>query len=874
MTYTIKELTQKLKISHVAILKALRNTPCELKKIDTSFKRVKHYKYENLPNRYKERLAKLPSLLSGQDTSSSCEIGDRNNTSSHKILSLSEKGESSLHCSILAPYTYNSALVQKKYSSQESRYIGMDSNFAQSEQLTSVALNSSSKIECLVQNVNKAQIDKAIKFQLANSNSNILAVSSQTTKGMIYNQVRSNDATNSKASCNKTNDNLAQSEYDNSNVSKRVKGIRYQHLSIPFNTSASSSCPTNNKNKAFTKKYFCASSKNQEKAIKKLKFIELYLKRHKSLNQSRFIENTLKHSLEFDILGNISIKQLNDWLRKYKEAKAKGQNIVEAFIDGRGKEKNSTALSIQMQEMAQRYFLKQSHPVISTIYLLMSEHFGLAMPSYDALNNFYKRWKKANPQLFTFSQSPDKYKSKFLVSLGSESSKALYKNHFWELDATSADVVCSDGKRYTILGIIDIATRRSIFKVEESNSIFAVTRLLRAGILKFGIPENIVVDNGKEFISNHFASVCANLDIAIHTTPPFSGEKKPFIERMFGTLARGLFRYIPGFIGHNVAMKSQIQARQSFAHKIMAIQKANKQIRNKEKEEAFIKLFRIKKENIGVDINIALSKEQLQEVCDTWVEKIYEQREHKGLNKSPIKAWNSYKMAVKSISDERMLDLLLGKSVLCSVGKKGIRLDNCTYWHNELLKFMGRKLKVMTNDNLGEVVVYEPQTMQLICKAVDLKHYGVSREESIKARKQQSKIVQQFNKAIKMAQNTNDTTLIDVMKAKEKYEISNTIASTKRTAVTSILLDESHKLQELDILELESSKTYDFKNKDSNGIPKKILQGGRPTFVTYEDRFVWCLEKNEWNDKDLKLKDLKPSSYERALNKFNQRRLA
>jgi len=837
MTYTIKELTQKFKISHVAIIKALRNTPYELKKIDVSFKRVKHYKYENLPNRYKDKLAKLGDLV----PSTICEIGDSNNTSSHKILSLSEKSESSSYCSILAPYTYNSALVQKKYSSQESRYIGIDGSFAQDEQLTSLALNSSSKRECEIQNVDKAQIDKTIKFQLANSNTKV-----------FYNQVSSNNVTNNSKSKQDT---------------KHRQSTRYQHLAIPLDTTPSS-YSTNKPNKAFTKRYFSASSKNQEKAIKKLKFIELYLKRHKSLNQSRFIENTLKHSLEFDILGNISIKQLNDWLRKYKEAKAKGQNIVEAFIDSRGALKNSTALSIQMQEMAQRYFLKQSHPVISTIYLLMSEHFGLAMPSYDALNNFYKRWKKANPQLFTFSQSPDKWKSKFLISLGSESSKALYKNHFWELDATSADVVCNDGKRYTILGLIDIATRRSIFKVEESNSIFAVTRLLRAGILKFGIPENIVVDNGKEFISNHFASVCANLDIAVHTTPPFSGEKKPFIERMFGTLARGLFRYIPGFIGHNVAMKSQIQARQSFAHKIMAIQKANKQIKNKEKEEAFIKLFRIKKENIGVDINIALSKEQLQEVCDTWVEKIY------GLNKSPIKAWNSYKMAVKSIGDERMLDLLLGKSVLCSVGKKGIRLDNCTYWHNLLLKFMGRKLKVMTNDNLGEVVVYEPQTMQLICKAIDLKHYGVSREETIKARKQQSKIVQQFNKAIKMAQNSDDTTLIDVMKAKEKYEISSTIASTKRTAVISMLLDESYKLQELDILELENSKTYDFKNKDENGIPKKILQGGRPQFVTYEDRFIWCLEKNEWNDKDLKLKEIKPNSYERALNKFNQRRLA
>ncbi|BAK73724.1 DDE-type integrase/transposase/recombinase [Arcobacter sp. L] len=626
--------------------------------------------------------------------------------------------------------------------------------------------------------------------------------------------------------------------------------------------------------KAFTKKYLLASSEKQEKALKKLKFIEFYFKKDISVSQGKFIENTLKNSIEFDILGNISLKQLNDWIRTYKEAKAKGENLVEAFVDGRGKEKNTTALTIEQQQMAERYFLKQSHPIIRTIHLLMCSHFGSTMPSYDALNNFYKRWKKANPQLFMFSKSPDKWKNYFLIALGNESEKALYRNHFWEFDATPADVICKDGKRYTILGLIDIATRRPIFKVEDSNSVFAVTRLLRAGILKFGIPENIVIDNGKEFISNHFASVCANLEIMVHTTPPFSGDKKPFIERMFGTLARGLFRYIPAFIGHNVAMNSEIKARESFAHKIMSIKKANEEIKNKDEEDAFRELWRIKKENIGIDINIALYKDELQEIIDLWTERIYEQKEHGGLNKSPINAWNSYPTPVQSIGDERMLDLLLGKSYKAKVGKKGIRMDNCTYWHDELFNYMGKTVKVMTNDNLGEVIAYDPETMQLICKAIDLEYYGISRETAASARKQQNKIVQQFNKAIKMAEEADDPTLIDVIKAKEKYEISYTLATTKRTTVTTMLLNESHKLQEQDKAELETSKHYDFKNKDEDGKPKKVLEGRRPEFETYEDRFLWCLEKNEWNEKDKKLKELKPDSYKRAFEKYEKRRLA
>lgn len=626
--------------------------------------------------------------------------------------------------------------------------------------------------------------------------------------------------------------------------------------------------------KGFTKKYLLASAEKQEKAIKKVRFIEFYLKRDVTISQAKFIENTFSNSIEFDILGDVSLKMLNDWLIKYKEAKAKGENLVEAFVDGRGNEKNSTALNKEQQEMAERFFLKQSHPIIRTIHLLMCSHFGKSMCSYDALNNYFKRWKKANPQLFMYANSPDKWKNNFLIALGSESEKALYRNHFWEFDATPADVICNDGKRYTILGLIDITTRRPIFRVEESNSVFAVTRLLRAGILKFGVPENIVIDNGKEFISNHFASVCVNLDIQVYTTPPFSGDKKPFIERMFGSLARGLFRYIPGFIGHSVAMKSEIQARESFAHRIMAIKKAKAEIRSKEEEDAFRELWRIKKENVGIDISIALSKEELQEIIDLWTERIYEQKVHGTLGKSPMSVWNSYLTPVQSIADERMLDLLLGKSFEAKIGKKGIRMDNCHYWQDELLNYMGKTVKVMTNDNLGEVIVYDPSSMNLICKAIDLEFYGVSREAAAQARKKQSKIIQQFNKTIKMAEEENDPTLMDVIKAKEDYEISSTIATTKRTQVSTMLLNESHKLQEQDKKELETSKYYDFKNKDEDGKPKKVLEGGRPEFITFVDRFLWCLEKNEWNDKDLKLKELKPESYEMAFKEFEKRKLA
>ena len=203
-------------------------------------------------------------------------------------------------------------------------------------------------------------------------------------------------------------------------------------------------------NANFTSIYLLASPIKQRVAVLKCKFVEFYLKRDESINAKKWVEKTLYEHIEFDLLGDVTYKQVSDWRKKYLEAKAKGMNLVECFIDVRGAKKHTTALTQEQQEMAIRFFIKKSHPTIQNIHFIMSGYFGESMPSYDSLNNFYKRWKKENPQTHIFAKSPDKWKNNFLVAIGDESEKAKYRNHYWEFDATPADVICNDGKRYTI----------------------------------------------------------------------------------------------------------------------------------------------------------------------------------------------------------------------------------------------------------------------------------------------------------------------------------------------------------------------------------------------------------------------------------------
>jgi len=52
----------------------------------------------------------------------------------------------------------------------------------------------------------------------------------------------------------------------------------------------------------------------------------------------------------------------------------------------------------------------------------------------------------------------------------------------------------------------------------------------------YGVPEMVVVDNGKEFYSNHFEDACLQLGILIQYAPPQLAWYKGSVERYFGTL--------------------------------------------------------------------------------------------------------------------------------------------------------------------------------------------------------------------------------------------------------------------------------------------------------------------------------------------------
>ncbi|MEU4524598.1 Mu transposase C-terminal domain-containing protein [Amycolatopsis sp. NPDC024027] len=66
------------------------------------------------------------------------------------------------------------------------------------------------------------------------------------------------------------------------------------------------------------------------------------------------------------------------------------------------------------------------------------------------------------------------------------------------------------------------------------------------------VPETIVVDHGKVFVSEHLTSVCARMGISIQPARLRTGRDKGPVERFFRTLREDLLQALPGYKGPDV----------------------------------------------------------------------------------------------------------------------------------------------------------------------------------------------------------------------------------------------------------------------------------------------------------------------------------
>ena len=344
------------------------------------------------------------------------------------------------------------------------------------------------------------------------------------------------------------------------------------------------------------------------------------------------------------------------------------------------------------------------------------------LPSLRRVQDWLKAYREKNAQLVTKVTNPDEWRSKFMAAGGSASAAITALNQRWELDGTKGDLMLSDGTRHTLVFAIDLYSRRQKIRVSRSSNADSVCSVLRACFLDWGVPMQIGTDNGSDFVSKRVKRVIAGMGIEHDIAPPFTPDHKPFVERGIQTFLHDMLELLTGYVGHNVTERKDIEARKSFAQRLM--------------------------KGGGDPVELRLSPEELQEFCDTWTDKVNAHDPHAGLGgKTPFEMVAAWTQPIRTIRDERALDVLLspapGGDGLRVIGKKGIRLENGLFDDDALGGLEGQQVRVLLDEaDIGRIHVFDLDG-GFLCTAVcpERADVGIDRKTLAAKRKARQKAV-------------------------------------------------------------------------------------------------------------------------------------
>ncbi|MGW2602088.1 transposase [Streptomyces klenkii] len=75
------------------------------------------------------------------------------------------------------------------------------------------------------------------------------------------------------------------------------------------------------------------------------------------------------------------------------------------------------------------------------------------------------------------------------------------------------------------------------------------------------VPETIVMDRGKVYLSRAFTGACEALGISVQAAPPFAPTAKSIVERTFGSINTLFCQHLPGYTGSDVTRRGKDVAR-------------------------------------------------------------------------------------------------------------------------------------------------------------------------------------------------------------------------------------------------------------------------------------------------------------------------
>ncbi len=365
------------------------------------------------------------------------------------------------------------------------------------------------------------------------------------------------------------------------------------------------------------------------------------------------------------------------------------------------------------------------------------------VPSASSIRRWVKKWVVEHSAEFAYVTNPDGYNNEHRPIFQKMYPQYSRPNDVWEFDSTPVDVQLNvDGKlrRYSIIAAIDVITRRARLLLAPTSDSEGICLLLRQCLLTWGMLNDdgmARTDNGSDYVSKRTTGIFALLDIRQSRADAYSGWQKPHIERFFGTMSRNLMEVLPGYIGHDVSDRKQIEAARAFCERI------GKKNRAKAQKEA---------------LELALTPAQMEQALSDWLEYYYHHKPHDELDgMTPFQVYQQSGYQPKVITEAHALDLLLNYVGDASVIRGRVSAGGIKYTSHVLMEAQWDKRRVrvfLDPCDVGRATLYPLDSWGEYVEAVnsDLIGREISPAEYRDRRKEQGKVLREYKRGAKKLQ--------------------------------------------------------------------------------------------------------------------------
>lgn len=491
-----------------------------------------------------------------------------------------------------------------------------------------------------------------------------------------------------------------------------------------------------------------------------------------------------------------------DWWRRYLK-----EGVAGLCLKSPSDSRNKTTSLTEEQRMLLVSALYHPDPAIRRPHLSIPQLAKYLVaetgssPSCSSIKRWLRDWEFENRRLVEELINPDKARGSWGTKIGSLSEDVLRLNQRWELDGTKLDVICVDMVRYTISVIIDIYSRRVKCHISKSSTAESIMMLMRDCMVDWGVPEEIVCDNGKDYVADAIVSFCRELAIRRHILPPFYPQGKPHVESFNRRLAKRAELW-PGYVGHDVEERKDIENRLSFAAR-----QAGKKV-----------------------IRAGYSLTEMREALEAWLRDEYHAEDHRSLGCSPNEKAAAYEGKVRRISDVRALDVLLQPAADSRIYRAGyIELDGGKYIPSPPAAAppQGSHVSVRRGADYGIIYLYNQQGV-FVCEAVDAQRLGSDRKavageiKRVAAEKLRQQM-RELRKTVKRAagRDVNDAIADDAKKRRLAKEAEK--AQSKVIQVNFRQLPEEHTTPALEEAAKAAASTAARHPQVSNHSPAPII---------------------------------------------------